>query len=180
MRAARRARPGYECARTIHSRVGPRSPRKPPGPPSRTRRGVGRSRRDRQLDLRAESGLAPQIETAADETGAFAHAGQAEVSLPWFVQHLRIDALPVVAHAHLKLLVVVPYRDFDVARAGVSERIAQRLARDAVDVVAENGMEIPGRAFDGDVHDHRGRVRLIGLVGRRELSAERANGFGQI
>src|SRR5262249_9393201 len=135
--------------------------------------------RNDQVDFSTESCLTPHVEMPADDFGALAHAGQSEMSLALVFENLRIDSLAVVAHAHLQLRVVVPNFDFDVTRVRVAKRIAQRLAGDAVDVVAEDRMQRPRRALDGDVDDGRVCVAGRGLRGR-ELVAERADGDREV
>jgi hypothetical protein len=70
-----------------------------------------------------------------------------------FVQHRRADTLTIVDDAHLKVTVVIADFDFNVTRVRMTERIAQRFAGDPVGFVADDWMQMPRRAFDGDIDD---------------------------
>src|SRR5262249_37192805 len=120
--------------------------------------------------------LTPALQTTANELGSFAHARQAPVSTPWFVDHGAIDSLSIVADAHLQLPVAVPDADVDSTRLGVAEGVTQRLTDDPVDVIANDRMQIARCAFDTDAHGCGPRVGAIG----RELVAERPHGDRQI
>src|SRR6185369_10493746 len=61
------------------------------------RRPEGNCPGDAQLDLRAGSGLAPELDFRADPFGALAHAGQAPMSRPVpLIQDARVNAASIV------------------------------------------------------------------------------------
>ena len=103
---------------------------------------VGHRSRNSQLDFGAGPDFAPQIELGADLKGALAHTGQSPVSRPPVAQVLLVDALAVVANAQAKL--ARPIGDFrlDASRLCVTECVAQRFAGNAVNVVADNRMQV--------------------------------------
>ena len=75
--------------------------------------------------------------------GALTHVRQSPVPCASGVQVLRVDARPVVADAHAKLPCTVRDFRFDVTGVRVAERIAQGFAGDALDVVADDRMQVP-------------------------------------
>ena len=85
---------------------------------------------------------------------------------------LRIDALSIVSKPHAKLACTVGDFRFDVIGVCVTEGVAQRFARNAVDVVADDRMQVARRAFDRDRNitapsRHRARIELFGQRGDR-------------
>ena len=72
---------------------------------------------------------------------SLAHARQPKVPGSMRGQGARVDALAIVTHAQLKLAGVVADLHFNPTGAGVPERIAQRLAADPIDVVADDRAE---------------------------------------
>ena len=103
---------------------------KPPRAATRAGRGVRLGGGNRQIDLRADADLAPHVQAAADELGALAHAGQAEVSAP-----LRRPApprsMPCPSSLHLQPELPVVVRDLhlDPARVRVAEARCAALRR---------------------------------------------------
>jgi hypothetical protein len=76
------------------------------------------------------------------------------------VKRSRVDALAIVTNAQLKLAGVVADLHFNPTSPGVPERIAQRLAADPIDVVADDRAEGLRRTLDRDVDGLRfGRAR---------------------
>ena len=75
------------------------------------------------------------------------------------VQVLRIDALSIVPDAHADLPCAIRDLRFDVTGLCVPERIAQRLARNAVDVVAQDRMQVARRALDRHAEGRRSSSR---------------------
>ena len=66
---------------------------------------------------------------------------QAEVSrASVFIKKLRVNPLAVIPHAHSEALVVVFDSHLNAPRLCVPERIAQRLASNPVNFVAQDGM----------------------------------------
>jgi hypothetical protein len=57
--------------------------------------------------------------------------------------YFRIDALSVIPDPQLKQTSAIPDVDFGIVRLCVAERISQCLARNAVNVVAEDWMKGP-------------------------------------
>ena len=108
------------------------------------------------------SDLAPNIESRADLLGALAHAWQTPVSIASRVQELRVDALSIIPDAQPKKAFAIRDVGFDLACLCVAERIHQRFARDAVDIVAEDGMQLPRRALYRNAEASAGRLRQIG------------------
>ena len=79
----------------------------------------------------------------ADDRGALAHAGQPEVTGHWLpLNHRLVDPLPIVTDGQAELPRFVADRDDDLARLRVLERVAQRLARNAIRFVTDDGIEI--------------------------------------
>jgi len=76
------------------------------------------------------------------------------------------------AGAQTKLPVVVPNFHFYPVRLCVPKRVAQRLARNPINLVPEDWMEAARLAFDLDLKDGRTAIRRIG----REFLSERAHG----
>ena len=107
--------------------------------------------RKAQLHLRPCADFTPDRQFPADQCGAFRHAAQPVVSLqPLVGEHLRIDPLAIVAHAQSELLVVVADLDLDSPGLRMPEGVAQGFRRDLVDLVADDRMQIPRLALDGD------------------------------
>src|SRR5262249_29003749 len=128
-----------------------------------------------QLHFGAGAQFAPQIEPGADLNGALTHTGQSPVSHAAAAQVLRVDAPAVVPDTHAKF--ACPIGDFRLDAIGlcVTERIAERFPRNAVDVVADNRMQVTRRALDGHP-EHGGALLAIAGV---ELFGERSNRLRQ-
>ena len=107
------------------------------------------------------------------ELGAFMHAIQTPMSgAPFFIEELRVHALPVIPNPQPKLPFVIPYFQFYLPRLCVPEGIAQRLGCNPVDFVSEYRMQVPRHAFH--LHTKCGRI-VVGFIGRQFLS-ESAHG----
>jgi hypothetical protein len=112
--------------------------------------------------------LAPDSQLAARKSGAFAHTMHAIMSgAPIASKNLWINPFSIIPYPQPKLPGVIVYFNFYLTRLRVPECIAQRLACDPVDFVAEYGMEIPRGAFHLYPTDGR---RLIGSINRQFFS----------
>ena len=90
-----------------------------------------------------EPDRAADLESSPHDRRPLAHAGQPEVTGRLLPPHrLLVHALAVVADRHAKLPRLVVDRDDDPTRVRVLERVAQRLARNAIRFVADDGIEI--------------------------------------
>ena len=86
------------------------------------------------------------------------HTRQTVVSgAPASIQNRRINALAVVPDPQAKLPLVVADFHFDPLRVCVAERIAQRLAGNPVDFVAQERREIARHAL----HQHMKVGRIL-------------------
>src|SRR5439155_23037639 len=80
--------------------------------------------------------------------GAFLHAMQTPVpGAPLLLKNLRVNAAPVIPDPQTKASFVIPDFHFDLPRLCVPEGIAHCLARNPVDFVADDRMQVPRRAF---------------------------------
>src|SRR5713226_10121743 len=78
-----------------------------------------------QLNFRARSGLAPEIQLRPYSFRAFTDAEQPPVSGALaFLHDSRVHALSIIADSHAKRAIVVPDLGFDLTRACVAESIA--------------------------------------------------------
>src|SRR5438477_6075438 len=93
---------------------------------------VGNRTWNAQLHLRARSDFAPHLKFGADLLGALAHAGQTPVSVASRVQEVRVNALSIIPDTQPKKTFAVRDLRFDFPCPRVTERIAQRFARNAV------------------------------------------------
>ena len=75
----------------------------------------------------------------------------------------ELAALAIIPDPQSKLPLVIAKFHFDLGRAGVFERIAQRLACDPVDLVALDRMQGARRALH---HDVQNNGSIAGLFGR--------------
>ena len=117
-----------------------------------------------QVHFRARSDLAPDIESRADLFGALAHARQTPVSITSRVQELRVDALSIIPDAQPKKAFAIGDLGFDFACLCVAERISQRFARNAVDVVAKDWMQVPRRALYRNAKRRRAASAITGAA----------------
>ena len=72
------------------------------------------------------------------------------------VQELRVDTLSIVPDAQAKKALGIGDVGFDFLCLGVAASIQQRFPGDAVNVVAKDGMQLPGGAFYRDSKRRRG------------------------
>src|SRR6266478_5429121 len=138
-----------------------------PEPESATRFGfaVSNCARNPQLNLRPSSVFAPYFQLPAKALGAFAHPRQPPVSCTRsLVGNLRINPTPVVSNMQKKLGITVCNLRFDLLRSGMAERVSQRLARNSIDFITQNGIELSlfpfyqhARARSGAVATLRGQ-----------------------
>src|SRR6185369_17389528 len=98
--------------------------------------------RDAELDLRAGIDPAPDLQPSAHIFSPLAHAGQAEVPGGLPPDGLLVQALPIIADPQAELPLVVLQFHCDPPRPRVPEGVAQCLARDAVRLVAHDGVQI--------------------------------------
>src|SRR5215470_434198 len=124
---------------------------------------------DAQLNLRAESRLRRDFHSSTELLGAFAHARQAPVAgSPALIENAWINTRSVIADAQKKLRIPVGQLRFYLAGLSVVECVAQCLTRDAVNLVAQNGIKIAPLTLDK--HPER-RCEAVFL--RPEFLAER-------
>src|SRR5262245_8603141 len=102
------------------------------------RRRIDGGGRNRESHFRAHSGLAPDLEVTSDQLRSLTHARHTKVPGSIAVERFRVDASAVVADTQLKLAVIVADLHFDPASACVPEGIAQGLAANPIDVVADD------------------------------------------
>ena len=126
--------------------------------------------RNREGHLGTHARLAPDLEVTADLLGPLTHARQAKVPGSMAIDHLRVDALAVVADTQLKLAVIVPHLHFNPTSAGVQEGIAQGLTGNPIDVVANDRAKSSWRAVDGHIECCRVCARVIRLSKRKFLA----------
>src|ERR1700730_11315725 len=106
--------------------------------------GVGARGRDDELDLGARIPCTPEREFSADELGPLAHAAQPVMPCPpTFGQHFLINTLTVVENPQSKLPLVVPQLHLDSCSLRMLKGIAQRLTRNPVDLISDDGMQKP-------------------------------------
>src|SRR5258707_9783922 len=104
---------------------------------------VSNCARNTQLNFRPSSVFAPYFQLPAKALRAFAHPWQSPVSCTRsLIGNLRINPTPVVSNMQKKLGITVGNLRFDLLRSGMAERVSQRLARNSVDFVAQNGIEL--------------------------------------
>jgi hypothetical protein len=72
------------------------------------------------------------------------------VSIASRAQHLGVDPAAVVAHEDAKVRPGRLDSDLDAGGSRVAERVDERFASDAVDVVADHRVQGPGLAFTDD------------------------------
>src|SRR5262245_63484096 len=97
----------------------------------------------------------------ADDLGALAHAGQAEVSGPRFLEHRQIDAAAVIAYPESELFRVEADLHLDPARARMPEGVAHAFGGNPVDVVPHEGIEVPRLTGDGDLDGRMTASRVV-------------------
>ena len=132
---------------------------------------------DGQFDFGAGIEFAPDIEMAADLFGAFAHSGQTPVADAFAViEHMGIDAGTIIADTNAQKFFTVSNFGFDIFGLGVSISVAERLAQDAINFVAHDGIERPGSAFDQDVESGR----ISGRIRGRKFLAQSGEGLAEI
>src|SRR5579862_1421109 len=115
---------------------------KQPEPPAVAWYRVSDRSRNTQVHLRTGSRLAPNFEMSADLLSALAHTLQAPVSLPSRCRNVGIDSRSIVANSQPQLTFCVCDFCFNSGRLGVPESVLQSFARDAVDVVSDDGMQL--------------------------------------
>jgi hypothetical protein len=109
--------------------------------------------------------------------GAFRHAAQTVVSFETLVgEHLRVDALPIVTHAHAELVVVIADVDLDSPGMRMLEGIPKRFRRNLVNLVTNDRVQITRLTLDCD--SECGRLVDARVV--RELVAEGPDRDGEI
>src|SRR5271165_7538632 len=114
---------------------------------------------------------------APNQAGALAHSGQTVVSAaPLFLDHRRVDALSIVADTHAKLTIAIADGDLDAPGVGMLERVAHRLARNPVDFIPQDRMEIARRAF----HLYEGFYAIPVVLMSREVFTEGLESMGKL
>src|ERR1700730_8583977 len=129
-----------------------------------------------QLHFRARSDFTPDIELRADLLGALPHAWQTPVSVTSCIQELRVNALSVIPDAQMKKTIAVRDIRFDFICLCMPERISQRLARYAVNVVAKDRMQFSRSALYRNA-ERRGTPLTI--VGAGELFTQLGQSLGK-
>ncbi len=113
----------------------------------------------------------------ADLLGAFAHTGQTPVTGAIAAgQDVRVDAHAIVSDADAKKFLTIGDFRFNIFGVSVGEGVAQSFADDAIDFVADDGIERPGRALFENIES--GRVSPDVRDGK--LTAESVHGLGEI
>jgi hypothetical protein len=131
--------------------------------------GIGSVGRNSEFDFGAGFHVAPEFKIATDGFGAFPHASQTVMPRASLLRHdICIHAPPIIANAQTQLLHFMVNLHFDVLRLSVTEGVAQSLGGNAVNLVAQNGVEIAGHAFHLHVN---GVSTLVGFIGG-EFSCE--------
>ena len=125
-------------------------------------------------------------ELAADALRALAHAGQAPMPIAPGVQDLLVDPAAIVADQHAQVPRTVFELDFDSVRARVTERVDQRLASDAIDLIADQRMNRADASFDGHLeiravargvfllHQHEGLLQVVAALGAQSADRDAA------
>src|SRR5262249_44808141 len=114
-----------------------------------------------QLHFGTGADFTPQAQFGTNLVGALTHVRQTKVSWPFCIQVLRVDALSIVPDAQAELTYSVRDLRFDVIGPRVKVRIAQRLARNAVHLLAKDRMQVPRRALDRGAEDHRAPLAVL-------------------
>src|SRR5258706_6883543 len=107
--------------------------------------------RDPQFHFRTRSSFAPHFESRADLLGTLAHTRQTPMSIATRVQQLRVDTFSIVPDKQPKQPIAVGDLHFDSLCLSMLERISQRLARDAVNVIAQDRVQLSRRSLDSNV-----------------------------
>src|SRR5262249_9170261 len=139
--------------------------------------------RNAQLHFSAGADFTPQTQVGADLNGALAHRRQPPVARASAAQVFRLDALAVVADPQPKLAGAIGDLRLDAFRLRVPEGIAERLAGNAMDVLADNRVQVARRTFDRHPKQ-RGALLPVGVVelfgqGRDRLRQFVANDRGR-
>src|SRR5580700_290520 len=112
------------------------------------------------------------------------------MSVPSGPEHLRIDAAAIVADYDPELTVGIFELDFDAAGARMAEGIGQSFTADAVDFIANHGMERARLAFDDQTkidgvleneflwNTGEGLFEIVGFVADRAQAAHRVPTIG--
>src|SRR5258707_5931194 len=123
---------------------------------------VSNCRRNTQLNFRPSSVFAPHFHLPAKALGAFAHSRQPPVSgTRSVIGNLRINPTPVVSNMQKKLGITVGNLRFDLLRSGMAERVSQRLARNSIDFITQNGIELSLFPFHQHAHARSGAVAAL-------------------
>src|SRR5216683_5785821 len=132
-----------------------------PEPESATRYGfaVSNCARNTQLDFRPSSVFAPDFQLSAKALGAFAHSGKPPVSCTRpLIGKRRIDSTPVVSHVQQELGVAERNFRFNLLRLRMAKSVSQRLARNSIDFITQNGIELSLFPFYQHAHARSGAV----------------------
>src|SRR5262245_37695931 len=120
--------------------------------------------------LGTHSGLAPDLELAADQLCPLAHARQTEAPGAMAVRRRAVDPQAVITDTKLKLAGVVPELHFNPTSACVPEGIAHGLAANPIDIVADDRPKASRRTLDCNIEAGSVGLLLVALR-RRELVA---------
>src|SRR5271165_5287455 len=128
-----------------------------------------------QVYLRASSNPTPDVELRADLLGAFAHSRQTVMTSAAHIRDSRIDVSSIIANPQPEQRFAIRNLRFYPARLRMAERVSHRLPGNAVALVPENRMQVPGLAFHHHSKGHgilrsqfvaQGRHRLRQIAAR--------------
>src|SRR5271165_3653901 len=148
---SRRAMPSRTTAWSSTARiritVSPRHPREPRKTRACRRPGVGDRTRNAQIDLSPCSGPTQNNQFRTDPPRALPHSRQTVVPRAPLFRDFWSDPFAVVADSQTEELLLKCEFCFDPGCVSVSERISQCFARDAVNFVPNDRIQIPYRSF---------------------------------
>src|SRR5262249_52741000 len=120
--------------------------------------------------------LTPDFQLPPHKVCALAHSLQAPMSRAPVSENLRGYTLPVIPHPQPQLILFIFYPLPHAPLLSVVECIAQRLARNPIDVITQDRIEATRRALDRNMEQ---RSILAGLLGCK-LLAESLNRYSEI
>ena len=98
------------------------------------------------------------------------------MSVPSRIQVLRVDSLSVVPYPQSKNADAVSDLRFDLICVCVPESISQRLARNAINVIAKDWMQVPRRTL---YRNPKRRRTSPAIAGPSEFFTQRGQSFGE-
>ena len=97
------------------------------------------------------------MQFGADPLGALPHSGQTPVLFASELQNVFVDAGPIVTHQELKLPWQIAQFSLYMRGLGMPKRVQDGFAADAIDLVAQQGVQRAWIAFH-----HHPKLRLMG------------------